>query len=83
MIDQVLIRKEVDNASKKCSFVEELRMKSRLLITGLTGYICEDCAQQAYNIVVESGVLGKQTPELKDIDMEKVPKPTEIKSLFR
>ena len=58
-------------------------MKSGFSLQDLQGYICEDCTQQAYNIVVESGVLGKQTPELKDIDMEKVPKPTEIKSLFR
>lgn len=65
---------------KKCSFCGRTENEVRLLITGLTGYICEDCAHQAYNIVVESGVLGKQTPELKDIDMEKVPKPTEIKA---
>lgn len=65
---------------KKCSFCGRTENEVRLLITGLIGYICEDCAQQAYNIVVESGVLGKQTPELKDIDMEKVPKPTEIKA---
>lgn len=65
---------------KKCSFCGRTENEVRLLITGLTGYICEDCAQQAYNIVVESGVLGKQTAELKDIDMEKVPKPTEIKA---
>lgn len=65
---------------KKCSFCGRTENEVRLLITGLTGYICEDCAQQAYNIVVESGVLGKQTSELKDIDMEKVPKPTEIKA---
>ena len=65
---------------KKCSFCGRTENEVRLLITGLTGYICEDCTQQAYNIVVESGVLGKQTLELKDIDMEKVPKPTEIKA---
>lgn len=65
---------------KKCSFCGRTENEVRLLITGLTGYICEDCAQQAYNIVVESGVLGKQTPELKDIDMDKVPKPTAIKA---
>lgn len=65
---------------KKCSFCGRTENEVRLLITGLTGYICEDCAQQAYNIVVESGVLSKHTLELKDIDMEKVPKPTEIKA---
>ena len=65
---------------KKCSFCGRSENKVRLLITGLTGYICEDCAQQANNIVVESGVLGKQSSDVADIDMNKVPKPKEIKA---
>lgn len=65
---------------KKCSFCGRSENEVRLLITGLTGYICEDCAQQANNIVVESGVLGKQSPDVADIDMNKVPKPKEIKA---
>ena len=65
---------------KKCSFCGRSENEVRLLITGLTGYICEDCAQQANNIVVESGVLGKQSSDVTDIDMNKVPKPKEIKA---
>lgn len=65
---------------KKCSFCGRSENEVRLLITGLTGYICEDCAQQANNIVVESGVLGKQSSDVADIDMNKVPKPKEIKT---
>lgn len=65
---------------KKCSFCGRSENEVRLLITGLTGYICEDCAQQANNIVVESGVLGKQSLDIADIDMNKVPKPKEIKA---
>ncbi|ATV32694.1 ATP-dependent Clp protease ATP-binding subunit ClpX [Prevotella intermedia] len=65
---------------KKCSFCGRSENEVRLLITGLTGYICEDCAQQANNIVVESGVLGKQSSGVADIDMNKVPKPKEIKA---
>ncbi len=65
---------------KKCSFCGRNENEVRLLITGLTGYICEDCAQQANNIVVESGVLGKQSSDVADIDMNKVPKPKEIKA---
>jgi len=65
---------------KKCSFCGRSENEVRLLITGLTGYICEDCAQQANNIVVESGVLGKQSSDIADIDMNKVPKPKEIKA---
>lgn len=65
---------------KKCSFCGRSENEVRLLITGLTGYICEDCAQQANNIVVESGILGKQSSDIADIDMNKVPKPKEIKA---
>lgn len=65
---------------KKCSFCGRSENEVRLLITGLTGYICEECAQQANNIVVESGVLGKQSSDIADIDMNKVPKPKEIKA---
>ena len=65
---------------KKCSFCGRSENEVRLLITGLTGYICEDCAQQANNIVVESGVLGKQSSDVAAIDMNKVPKPKEIKA---
>ena len=65
---------------KKCSFCGRSENEVRLLITGLTGYICEDCAQQANNIVVESGVLGKQSSDIADIDMNKVPKPKDIKA---
>ena len=65
---------------KKCSFCGRSENEVRLLITGLTGYICEDCAQQANNIVVESGVLGKQSSDVADIDMNKVPKPKDIKA---
>lgn len=65
---------------KKCSFCGRSENEVRFLITGLTGYICEDCAQQANNIVVESGVLGKQSSDIADIDMNKVPKPKEIKA---
>ena len=65
---------------KKCSICGRSENEVRLLITGLTGYICEGCAQQANNIVVESGVLGKQSSDIADIDMNKVPKPKEIKA---
>lgn len=54
----------------------------RLLITGLSGYICEDCAQQAYKIVNESGVVSSAATSEKQVENHKVkevPKPQEIK----
>lgn len=65
---------------KKCSFCGRSEADVRLLITGLTGYICEDCAQQANNIVLESGILGAKDEKFNDLDIKKVPKPKEIKA---
>ena len=65
-----------------CSFCGRSEDQVRLLITGLHGYICEDCAQQAYKIVSESGVLGGTSAAEKVADTNKprrVPKPREIK----
>ena len=54
-----------------------------MLITGLHGYICSDCAQQAYNIVRENLDGFEEEEETSrssfDVDMKKVPKPREIK----
>ena len=67
---------------KVCSFCGRSEDQVRLLITGLHGYICEDCTQQAYKIVSESGVLGVTSAAEKVVDTNKprrVPKPREIK----
>lgn len=44
---------------KACSFCGRTENDVKLLITGLSGYICEDCAAQAYEIVQQSGVWGE------------------------
>jgi len=51
----------------------------RLLITGINGYICDDCAEQAYQIVREN--LKEQQPAKKGRGSKpnSVPKPREIK----
>ncbi len=52
-----------------------------MLITGLNGFICDECAQQAYEIVCSTGMLkgakGKANEKFK---VKKVPKPAEIKA---
>ena len=65
---------------KECSFCGRSEREVRLLITGLNGYICEDCAQQANRIVQEHlPTLGETaTPDKKQ--QNKVPKPKEIKA---
>ena len=63
---------------KTCNFCGRNEREVRLLITGINGYICEECARQAYNIVQEqfSGPARKTA----GADMlKKIPKPREIK----
>ena len=64
---------------KECSFCGRSEREVRLLITGINGYICEDCAQQAYHIVQEhlTDVTGKAS--VGKARKYKVPKPKEIK----
>lgn len=68
-----------------CNFCGRSETDVRLMITGLNGYICEDCAKQAYDIVCAQGygpqgaagsasAKADKTPGLSD-----VPKPIEIK----
>ena len=64
---------------KQCSFCGRSERDVRLLITGVNGYICEDCAQQAYQIVQEN-LLSSSTCKKSGRKEEKaVPKPKEIK----
>ena len=65
---------------KQCSFCGRSDREVRLLISGISGYICEDCAQQAYQIAQEnlaqSASGGKRGSGKKE---KAVPKPKEIK----
>lgn len=54
----------------------------RLLITGINGYICEDCAEQAYRIVQENLTDGKKPAASGKYQQKKVPKPKEIKEFL-
>lgn len=65
---------------KECNFCGRNERQVKLLITGINGYICEDCAKQAYKIVQEAGVDTKpKAGKGKDGKDKPVPKPREIK----
>ena len=66
---------------KECSFCGRSEREVKLLISGLSGYICEDCAQQAYRIVQENLVDDKKDKAAGGkSQLKKVPKPKEIKA---
>ena len=65
---------------KACSFCGRTDKEVKLLITGLNGYICEDCTQQAYKILQEQDWLTMDKPDARQkFKAKKVPKPHEIK----
>lgn len=63
----------------KCSFCGRSRDEVDLLISGVDGFICDMCAQQAYDIVQEEQ-RGHSTP--LDMDRIEVKKPIEIKQFI-
>ena len=70
-----------------CNFCGRSESEVRLMITGLNGYICEDCARQAYDIVCAQGFgpeganneNGRKSVDDKVPMLSEVPKPNEIK----
>ena len=57
----------------RCSFCGRSDKEVNLLISGVNGFICDECAQQAYELAVEN----KRKKER--VDLSKLPKPAEIK----
>ena len=62
---------------KACSFCGRTEKEVKLLITGISGYICENCTEQAYRILQEHDFLAPNGK--KKGNALKVPKPQEIK----
>ncbi|MCM1109106.1 MAG: ATP-dependent Clp protease ATP-binding subunit ClpX [Clostridium sp.] len=63
---------------KVCSFCGRSEKEVGLLITGVEGSICCDCAAQAYNISKEA-LEGRAQQSVPGLNLDKLPKPTEIK----
>lgn len=59
---------------RKCSFCGRKETEVRLLITGMDGFICDECIEQAGQIVKDNLAVTSDVSGLKD-----VPKPKEIK----
>ena len=62
---------------KECSFCGRNEKQVRLLITGMNGFICDECVQQAYLILQREDYESEKSK--KPFKLKKVPKPKEIK----
>ena len=65
---------------KQCNFCGRSEREVKLLITGISGCICEDCAVQAYEVARANG-YGPEARKIEgpEFKMKKMPKPKEIK----
>ncbi len=65
---------------KQCNFCGRNEREVSLLISGISGYICKDCAEQAYKIVQEQEHQGGHSQKQDGkFSLKQVPKPKEIK----
>ena len=64
---------------KKCNFCGRSEREVRLLITGVDGCICEDCAVQAYQVATANGYGPDAQKRPVDSKRKQIPKPKNIK----
>lgn len=66
---------------KKCSFCGRSEDDVNMLISGLSGYICDDCIKQAYNILETAGAVDDpKKGKGGGRKLAEVPKPMDIKA---
>ena len=63
---------------KSCNFCGRTEKEVRILITGLSGYICDDCVRQAGEILDSQEGFAQNNTAKKKKKLT-IPKPTEIK----
>lgn len=64
--------------TRQCSFCGRPENEVGFIIGGLYGFICDECAQSAYEIVREQQATGKK----QNFSMGDIPKPKEIKAFL-
>lgn len=68
------------NEPNRCSFCSRSENEVALLISGVSGYICDMCAEQAHEIVNESFKTSSKLPS--DLNLNTLPKPKDIKEFL-
>ena len=66
-----------EKSKRRCSFCGRTENEAGMLISGMSGYICTNCVEQAHEILREENLLAKSDFELKEL-----PKPQEIKAFL-
>ena len=73
----------------KCCLCGRGDSPSRPLLTGRNGAVCSDCIQQAYTLCKDAGFISENSKKSKntttgkwDIDLQSLPRPSEIKEFL-
>ena len=66
-----------EKSKRRCSFCGRTENEAGMLISGMSGYICTNCVEQAHEILRDENLLAKSDFELKEL-----PKPQEIKAFL-
>lgn len=66
----------------RCSFCGRGRSEVALLISGMNGFICNECAEQADMIVKETFQKKRQADDSLGFSKETLPRPVEIKQFL-
>lgn len=61
-----------------CSFCGRQEKDVLLMLTGINGFICNECAEQAYHIVQEN-LTARRSQSDNNCDLTDIPKPKQIK----
>ena len=70
-------------AKNVCSFCGRGEREVGLLVTGLSGMICDDCIKQVYEIYLSSNAYkATNSKKEEETKLKKIPKPREIKAFL-
>ncbi len=74
-------RRTMANKDKaRCCLCGRSETEVRMLISGVAGFICDECAEGAHKIVLAATEKEEEPVQVDKPDMAKVPKPKEIKA---
>ena len=70
--------------TNRCSFCGRSEDEVAMMLTGINGYICDECIRQADKILRENwgGKGRKKGGNYADLDMDNIPKPRDIKAFL-
>ncbi len=64
-----------------CNFCGRGRSEVNLLISGINGFICDQCAEQA-KMILDEAMTKKHMDEIDYLDIANLPRPSEIKEFL-